>query len=39
VRIGVHRADAPFIDIGTPDSLGAADAFIQQHRSAFNVAA
>jgi NDP-sugar pyrophosphorylase family protein len=35
VRIGVYEASAPFIDIGTPDSLAAATAFIQQHRSSF----
>ena len=39
VRIGVHAAAAPFIDIGTPDSLESANAFIKQHRSAFGSSA
>ena len=35
VRIGVYETNAPFIDIGTPDTLGAATAFIQTHRNHF----
>ncbi len=31
VRIGVYETNAPFIDIGTPDSLATATAFVHQH--------
>ncbi|HVA48233.1 MAG TPA: nucleotidyltransferase family protein [Pirellulales bacterium] len=30
-KLIVHRCRAPFLDIGTPESLGQADAFIRQH--------
>lgn len=30
-RIGVHETDAPFLDIGTPESLAAAEAFARAH--------
>lgn len=30
-RLLVHRCRAPFLDIGTPESLGQADAFVRQH--------
>lgn len=32
-RLLVHRCQAPFIDIGTPESVGQADSFIHQHFS------
>ena len=32
-RIGVLRADAPFLDIGTPESLALAESFIADHAS------
>lgn len=38
-RIGVHVVDAPFIDIGIPETLGLAADFIQSHRAAFGAAA
>lgn len=31
-RILVHRVQAPFLDIGTPESLAQAEAFIEQNR-------
>ncbi len=38
-RIGVHVVDAPFIDIGVPETLGLAADFINRHRDSFGVAA
>ena len=32
-KLLVHRCQAPFLDIGTPDSVAQADAFIRQHFS------
>jgi len=32
----VHSVDAPFLDIGTPESLQQAEAFIEQHRTRFS---
>lgn len=32
-RLMVHACRAPFLDIGTPESLGQADAFVRQHFS------
>jgi NDP-sugar pyrophosphorylase family protein len=34
-RLAVHRVDAPFIDIGTPDGLGQAEAFVLRNRAWF----
>ena len=33
----VHPVRAPFLDIGTPETLGQAEAFIQQNRAQFGV--
>ena len=35
VRLKVHAVDAPFLDIGTPESLRQAEAFVEQHRAQF----
>lgn len=35
VSVKVVEADAPFLDIGTPDSLRQAEAFVEQNRSQF----
>jgi D-glycero-alpha-D-manno-heptose 1-phosphate guanylyltransferase len=35
MRIGVVEADAPFIDIGTPDAVREAESFIKKHRVKF----
>ena len=32
----VHSVDAPFLDIGTPESLRQAETFIEQHRTRFS---
>jgi D-glycero-alpha-D-manno-heptose 1-phosphate guanylyltransferase len=34
--IGVAVVDAPFIDIGVPESLGAAEAFVATYRAALD---
>lgn len=34
-RIGVEVAEAPFIDIGTPETLAAAEAFVRDHADSF----
>lgn len=38
-RIHVHPTDAPFIDIGTPESVTQAEAFLHAHADAFTPAA
>ncbi|HWB07812.1 MAG TPA: sugar phosphate nucleotidyltransferase [Pirellulales bacterium] len=30
-RLMVHRCQAPFLDIGTPESIGQAESFVRQH--------
>jgi D-glycero-alpha-D-manno-heptose 1-phosphate guanylyltransferase len=37
-RVAVETVSAPFIDIGTPDTLAAAERFITNHRHAFDPA-
>jgi D-glycero-alpha-D-manno-heptose 1-phosphate guanylyltransferase len=32
-RLVVHRCRAPFLDIGTPESVALADSFVRQHFS------
>jgi len=34
-RIGIEVTKAPFIDIGTPETLSAAEAFVQEHKNHF----
>lgn len=35
--IDIHRTDAPFLDIGTPESLAQAETFIEQNRGEFSL--
>lgn len=35
IKIGVKKVDAPFLDIGTPESLLQAEAFINENKSKF----
>jgi D-glycero-alpha-D-manno-heptose 1-phosphate guanylyltransferase len=37
-KLAVHRCTAPFLDIGTPESLAQADAFLSRHWPSHNLA-